>query len=327
MHEHGAVVNSAVVMGAAEGIVMSKDANLLACNGGGINLTKDWAKSLLRRMGMVKRRVSSKSKVNVEEFDVLKEEFLLSIRNVVSLDEVPPALIINWDQTAIQYVPVSSWTMEIEGTKRIELAGKDDKRQITAVFGASMEGDFLPAQLVYQGKTTRFLPQVEFPTNWHFTYSENHWSNENTMKDCIHKIILPYITKKRDDLKLSAGYPALILFDNFKAQCTSSLLKTLDNNNVTVVLIPPNCTDRLQPLDISVNKAAKEFMRREFQKWYAQQVCNQLQPNMEMAAIDLRLSVVKPLGAQWLIRLYDYFNENPDIIRNGFQFIKNYLEK
>ena len=59
-------------------------------------------------------------------------------------------------------------------------------------------------------------------------------------------------------------------------------------------------------------------MRREFQKWYAQQVCNQLQPNMEVAAIDLRLSVVKPLGAQWLIRLYDYFKENSDIIRNGF---------
>lgn len=105
-------------------------------------MTKDWAKSLLRRMGMVKRRVSSKSKVNVEEFDVLKEEFLLSVRNVVSLDDIPPALTINWDQTGIQYVPVSSWTMETEGMKRIKVAVKDDKRQITAVFGASMEGDF-----------------------------------------------------------------------------------------------------------------------------------------------------------------------------------------
>ena len=82
-------------MAAAEGIVMNKDANLLACNGGGINLTKDWAKSLLRPMGMGKKRVSSKGKVNVEEFDILKEEFLLSIRNVVSLDEIPPALTIN----------------------------------------------------------------------------------------------------------------------------------------------------------------------------------------------------------------------------------------
>ena len=54
----------------------------------------------------------------------------------------PPALIINWDQTGINYVPVSSWTMEVEGSKRVELVGKDDKRQITAVFAGSMVGDF-----------------------------------------------------------------------------------------------------------------------------------------------------------------------------------------
>ena len=326
LRERGAVVNSAIVIAAAEGIVMNKDSNLLACNGGGINLTKYWAKSLLRRMGMVKRRVSSKSKVNVEEFDILKEEFLLNIRNVVSLDEIPPALIVNWDQTAIHYVPVSSWTMETEGLKRIEVAGKDDKRQITAVFGASMEGDFLPVQLVYQGKTTRCLPQVEFPVGWDITYSENHWSNENTMKHYIDNIILPYIRKKRDDLKLPHDYPALTFFDNFKGQCTPPLLQILDDNHINVLLIPPNCTDKLQPLDISVNKAAKEFMCREFQKWYAQQVYDQLQGNSETASVDLRLTIVKPLGAQWLISLCDYFKGKPDIVRNGFRYIKDYLD-
>ena len=30
------------------------------------------------------------------------------------------------------------------------------------------------------------------------------------------------------------------------------------------------------PLDLSVNKAAKEFLRKSFQKWYALQVCSQL---------------------------------------------------
>ena len=43
--------------------------------------------------------------------------------------------------------------METEGTKQIEVAGKDDKRQITAVFGATMEGDFLSVQLVYQASS------------------------------------------------------------------------------------------------------------------------------------------------------------------------------
>ena len=66
----------------------------------------------------------------------------MDIKNVVELDEIPPQLIINWDQTAIHYVPVGSWTMELEGAKRVDIAGKDDKRQITAVFAGSMAGDF-----------------------------------------------------------------------------------------------------------------------------------------------------------------------------------------
>ena len=66
------------------------------------------------------------------------------------MDEIPNELIINLDQTGLNYVPVSQWTMEAEGVKRVQVDGKDDKRQIMAVF---MAGSFLFPQLVYQGKT------------------------------------------------------------------------------------------------------------------------------------------------------------------------------
>ena len=59
-----------------------------------------------------------------------------TVKNVVSFDEISPPLIISWDQTKIHYIPDSSWTMEKKGTKRIELAGKEDKSQLTAVFEA-----------------------------------------------------------------------------------------------------------------------------------------------------------------------------------------------
>ena len=59
------------------------------------------------------------------------------------MDKIPPSLVINWDQTAIQYVLVSSWTME-QGAKRVEIAGKDDKWQITAVLACTMSEDVLP---------------------------------------------------------------------------------------------------------------------------------------------------------------------------------------
>ena len=77
--ENGAVVNTAIAIGCAEGIVRSKDSNLLSCNGGHISLTKDWAKRLLRRMGYVKRMASTKAKVTVQDFEDVKAQFLLVI--------------------------------------------------------------------------------------------------------------------------------------------------------------------------------------------------------------------------------------------------------
>ena len=78
-------------------------------------------------------------------------------------------------------MPVSSWTMEKQGEKRVEITGKDDKRQITAVFAVTLNGEFLTVQLVYQGKTERCLPSFKFPRDWDIKYTANHWCNESTM--------------------------------------------------------------------------------------------------------------------------------------------------
>lgn len=86
-----------------------------------------------------------------------------------------------------------------------------------------------------------------------------------------------------------------------------------------MVLVPPNCTDRLQPLDLSVNRSAKELLRNEFQEWYAQQVCAQLQGKIDKQPVDLRLSVVKPLGAKWIVNFYNYIQTKPDVVQNGFR--------
>ena len=105
------------------------------------------------------------------------------------------------------------------------------------------------------------------------------------------------------------------------------MFKVLEDNHVAVVLVPPNCTDHLQPLDMSVNKLAKNFLRQQFQEWYATQICQQLQSEDESKPVDLRLSIMKPLKAKWLVMLYDYFKSREDIIKNGFKGagITNYL--
>ncbi len=71
-------------------------------------------------------------------------------------------------------------------------------------------------------------------------------------------------------------------------------------------------------MDLSVNKCIKDFLRKEFNGWYSSQVYKQLDNN-EQTPVDLPLSVLKPLGAQWLINTFNYLVANNDIIINGFK--------
>ena len=109
--------------------------------------------------------------------------------------------------------------------------------------------------------------------------------------------------KKREELHLPQDHPALVIFDNFKVQCTEEFFKLIESHHISSSLIPANCTDRFQPLDLSVHKPAKNFLQNKIQ---------------EIQPVDLRLSMVKPLGAKWMIELFDHFKQKPQIIRNGF---------
>lgn len=134
----------------------------------------------------------------------------------------------------------------------------------------------------------------------------------------VERILLPYVKAKRRELHLASEHPALVMFDNFSAQTTVRIIKLLDDNHVRIAMVPPNCTDRLQSLDVSVNKAVKNFLRQRFENWYATQVCQQLKSG-DNSAIDLKMSVVKPLGAQWIIDDINYLKRNPNIVINGFR--------
>jgi hypothetical protein len=71
-------------------------------------------------------------------------------------------------------------------------------------------------------------------------------------------------------------------------------------------------------LDVSINKVAKDYLRKQFQQWYSEQVCKQLKGEIQKSKIDLSLSVMKPLGAKWLLSLYEYLKVNPSLFINGY---------
>lgn len=66
----GGVLNTDIVLASAQGIISSKDRTLLNALAPG----RSWAKSLLMRMGFVKRKGTTKAeKITIENFESTKE--------------------------------------------------------------------------------------------------------------------------------------------------------------------------------------------------------------------------------------------------------------
>ena len=131
IRDAGGIINTRIVRAVAKGVVIAEDRTLLLENGGTIEITRQWALSLLKRMKMVKRRGSSTAKTEVKNLDELKTNFLSKISEAVEKFKIPTQLIINYDHTGVHLLPVSRWTMAEKGTEKVSIIGLDDKREIT----------------------------------------------------------------------------------------------------------------------------------------------------------------------------------------------------
>ena len=191
-----------------------------------------------------------------------KFTFQRNISGLVPEHDTPPSLIINIDQTQtpLSYVNTGEYKFSFRGGKNIPIKGVDDERQITATVSVSCTGEFLPIQLIYAGKTERSRPKYSFPPSYSVTFTENHrWNTEKSVQ-FFKEITFPYL----EDAKQSKSYPlkkqALINMDTFKRRDNNTLKKLCAENNRDIVIVPQNLTNKFQPMDLSVNKAAKSFI-------------------------------------------------------------------
>lgn len=285
-----------------------------------------WGQSLFKRMKFV-RRFGTTGKVSISE-PIRKEveiSYLHGIVRTMEQNDIPHSLVLNLDQTPTKYIPGTNKTMALKGSKTVPIFGSTDKRMITATFTTSLDGKFLPLQLIYGGKTSKSLPRVKFPSSFSLSVNPKHYSNENEAMKVLQDIVVPYVVRERESLKLTEDHPALLIMDVFKGQMTENVLKFLRDKHIILRTVPANLTYLFQPLDVQggPNGYVKRLMKKKFTDWYANQITQALDAGQEIDTIDipLKLSIVKPLHAKWLIEMYNEMTTDVgrDVCLKGWQ--------
>lgn len=112
----GGVVNIHVVRATAAALIKTNPTSSQHLHN--FCMPRSWVQSLYRRMGLTKRAgTTSRPPVPQGLYDECRLEYLGQIDTTIKKYEVPPALILNSDQTPSSFISVGKSTMAVQGEK------------------------------------------------------------------------------------------------------------------------------------------------------------------------------------------------------------------
>ena len=100
-------------------------------------------------------------------------------------------------------------------------------------------------------------------------------------------------------------------------EMTNPVLLKLRENSIFLVRVPPNMTNLFRPLDLTVNGAAKAFLKRKYTEWYSGEVSKALADGIALDDFEILTS----FQAKRIVELYNYLasEKGPDVIGNGWK--------
>ena len=101
---------------------------------------------------------------------------------------------------------------------------------------------------------------------------------------------------------------------SLKAKLTCAVRELLNENHILLEKVPANLKYLFQSHDVQggPNGYVKRFMKKTFTLWYSDQVIRALDEGKDIKDVDisLKLSIVKPLHAKWLIEIYNHMTSS-----------------
>ena len=92
--------------------------------------------------------MTGKVEISEEVRNDVETTYLHSIVSIMENNKI--SMVINLDQIPSKYVPGCNKTLTPTGIKSVSVAGSTYKRTITAAFSITMDGKFLPMQIIYE---------------------------------------------------------------------------------------------------------------------------------------------------------------------------------
>ena len=191
------------------------------------------------------------------------EKFATNIQALREAHNFPDAMIINTDETPLYFDMPGFHSVPKKGCREIRIWSTGaEKRRLTVILACTAAGDMLPPMVIFKGK--RALKNMRIPASVIVAVQLKAWNDAALTKMWIQKVLCRYTQKKH----------ALLVRDTFSGHMMEDVAEELQKK-ITVATIPGGCTNKIQPLDVCLNKPFKNNCRSQWVGYMQQQVVQQ----------------------------------------------------
>jgi len=172
---------------------------------------------------------------------------------------VPPENIHNYDETNLQENPGGKKGIVKRGSKYPEEVGHFSRSAVSVMFCGSAAGEFLPPYVVYKATNHYKCWMVGGPKGARYNHSPSGWFDMPICEDWFFETYLPVATRL-------PGKKVLI-GDNLSSHLSTKVIDACRENNIEFVCLPPNATDKMQPLDVGFFAQMKGAWRKQLREY------------------------------------------------------------
>ena len=212
-----------------------------------MSLRKPDPTSAARSIGFNKPNVSNFFQILGELYDKYKFE---------------PQRIYDCDETGISCVPkTKSKIISVRGKRQVgALTSADRGKTVTVEICFNAAGNFMPPMFIF--------PRIRFNKNLMNECPAGSWAECNPSGWMQAETFTNWFKRFLIFSQASKEYPVLLLLDGHTSHTRN--LKVIDlarDNGVIILCLPPHCTHRLQPVDVSFMKPLSTYYDCEVTKY------------------------------------------------------------
>ncbi|XP_003245816.1 uncharacterized protein LOC100569189 [Acyrthosiphon pisum] len=214
----------------------------------------DWyTRFVSRHSGLLKPRLSEnikRSRAAVSRTTI--NEYFNNLE--LSLENVPPQNIINYDETNFIDDPGRTKVLVRKKNKHADSIMDSTKSATSVMFAIDASGVMLPPYVVYKSLQMWEPWTLGGPEGCRYNRSPSGWFDQPIFEEWFQTIIIPHC-RRLDGTKVIIG-------DNLASHISVNIVKLCKQHDIKFIFLPPNSTHLTQPLDVCCFRPMKIAWRK-----------------------------------------------------------------